>query len=233
MRRSYALSVLAVGLVVAGVVAWNTIRAKELNQRAADLYKQVAELDRSAKEQDDEAVRLQHAEGAARSKQWIPFTSYGFDPARYFDSAAVTDARARAVAIRTEANGLRTAAANLTTEAAHWQPRITLRPGIEAVFPSYKATRIGREGADAMSRGNHKDAIRLLSEAVRLSPKVPKYRYNLGLALAKAGLLEQSATELETVIQADPADIEARRLLGRIQNGIAGRQAALVADELR
>lgn len=86
-------------------------------------------------------------------------------------------------------------------------------------------------GRACLDRGDLGCAVSAFSEAVVDAPSVPRYRYNLALALAKVGALEQARTELEIALELDPRHMPARRLLDRVHRAIASRNAALVETD--
>jgi len=61
-----------------------------------------------------------------------------------------------------------------------------------------------------------KSAVAAYREAVRLSPKVAQYRFNLALGFFRIGNLPRAADELEAALASDSAFADARFLLGRI-----------------
>lgn len=98
----------------------------------------------------------------------------------------------------------------------------------------------GRNAADANARGkaalrsgDTRGAIRAFSEAVKEDPNTSKYRFNLGLALARARVYDQSAASLREAIRLDATNMDARRLLARVDDEIASDRASLVAQEIR
>jgi predicted Zn-dependent protease len=73
---------------------------------------------------------------------------------------------------------------------------------------------LSREGAAAMRENRPKDAARAYRELIRLEPRVPQWRLNLGLALHTAGDLEAAVSELKAYLQANPAPGPAYWVLG-------------------
>lgn len=85
-------------------------------------------------------------------------------------------------------------------------------------------------GRECLARGDLKCAVSAFSDAVVDAPSVPRYRYNLAVALAKMGALEQARSELEIAVALDPADIRSRSLLQRVHRAIAVQNARLLID---
>lgn len=78
-------------------------------------------------------------------------------------------------------------------------------------------------GRECLTRNDLGCAIEAFSAAVSEAPREPRYRYNLGLALAKMGALEQARHELEIAVELAPGDFRARGLLERVHRAIAIR----------
>lgn len=83
-----------------------------------------------------------------------------------------------------------------------------------------EARRLNNTGHAEVKAGNKRAAIEAFAKAVRLKPRVQKYRHDLGRALARAGLWEQSKTELEIALQLDPSNMDTRRLLAFVQRRV-------------
>lgn len=88
-----------------------------------------------------------------------------------------------------------------------------------AFGPSAEAR--NNEGKAALKRGDVRAATTAFAAAVKADPENSRFRFNLGLALAKAGAHQQAATELREAIRLDPANMDARRLLARIDAALA------------
>lgn len=67
----------------------------------------------------------------------------------------------------------------------------------------------------AQHRLEKPEAIENLRKALEGDDKDPTYHFNLGLALAARGAFEEAATEFRAVLDRDPSDQEATKLLGR------------------
>lgn len=96
-----------------------------------------------------------------------------------------------------------------------------------------RAERFNAEGRACLDSGNLRCALERFSAAVKVDPASGKYRYNLGLALARAGAYQQAIEELKVVVATDPTDIAARQTLDRVQAALDGQRAADMADNLR
>lgn len=95
------------------------------------------------------------------------------------------------------------------------------------------AARANEEGLAALNRSDYRTAVKAFGDAVQADPSSTRYRYNLGLALGRAGLYQQSVTELETVLRMDPGDVEARRTLGKVQARLDETRATDVANAIQ
>lgn len=94
------------------------------------------------------------------------------------------------------------------------------------------AERSNARGRECYERRDYRCAVREFGFAVREEPDVHKYRYNLGLALARAGAFEQSKTELQTLLRMDPGHSDARNLLIRVQANISWSEGNSIATQL-
>lgn len=68
-------------------------------------------------------------------------------------------------------------------------------------------------GSLLMEANRNDEAIRELIESVRLAPEAPEARFNLATALLRAGRNADVAEQCRAMLQRDPNDAEARRLL--------------------
>jgi tetratricopeptide (TPR) repeat protein len=75
--------------------------------------------------------------------------------------------------------------------------------------------------------------VTAFSGAAAAAPGISKYRYNLGLALARANAYEQARTEFETAIRLDPANLDARKALRIVTDTLSDDQAADIAAQLQ
>lgn len=78
------------------------------------------------------------------------------------------------------------------------------------------AEELNARGKAALNRGDVRAATSAFASAVKASPETSRYRFNLALALTKAGAHQQAATELREAIRLDAANMDARRLLARL-----------------
>ena len=86
-------------------------------------------------------------------------------------------------------------------------------------------------GVILMSSGREGEAAGEFGEAVRLSPKSPDYRVNLGLALAQmAGRLPDAIAEYQTALRFDPHFSSAHLNLGLALTSIPGRLQDAIAE---
>jgi putative PEP-CTERM system TPR-repeat lipoprotein len=67
------------------------------------------------------------------------------------------------------------------------------------------------------TRGNFAEALNELRRAVGLAPEHAPTRLLLATVLLSQGLLEQARAEVERVLQSDPADADARKLMAMVQ----------------
>jgi tetratricopeptide (TPR) repeat protein len=74
-------------------------------------------------------------------------------------------------------------------------------------------------GVVAARRGR-RSAVEYFQKAVQLDPNDPDYRFNLGLALYKAGDSAGASRQLKEAIARKPNDVESRELLNTISGGI-------------
>ncbi|HLI19158.1 MAG TPA: XrtA/PEP-CTERM system TPR-repeat protein PrsT [Rhodanobacteraceae bacterium] len=68
-------------------------------------------------------------------------------------------------------------------------------------------------GAAQLNAGRHADALKPLEQAVKLAPQVPLYRINLARAQVLNKDSKDARANLETVIKADPGEVQAVSLL--------------------
>lgn len=68
-------------------------------------------------------------------------------------------------------------------------------------------------GAAQLNAGRHVDALKPLAQAVKLAPQVPLYRINLARAQVLNKDSKDARANLETVIKADPGQVQAVSLL--------------------
>lgn len=86
------------------------------------------------------------------------------------------------------------------------------------------AERASKRGKACYERQDFGCAVAQFGIAVREEPDSLEYRYNLGLALARARAFKQSETELQEVLRKDPGNINARKALATVQATLAWEQ---------
>jgi tetratricopeptide (TPR) repeat protein len=94
------------------------------------------------------------------------------------------------------------------------------------------AARAHADGVTRFQRGDYRGAINYFSAAVAAAPTNPKYHYNLGSALARAGAIDQAATEWRETLRLDPTYREARTSLQWASDTLEAQRAERVAEEL-
>jgi Flp pilus assembly protein TadD len=89
-----------------------------------------------------------------------------------------------------------------------------------------------RAGYEALHDGRTQDAIVALREAVRLSPDDASARYNLGIALERAGWTDQAIAEYERAQKLDPGNATYRTGLAHTKRTLGYRAQSQGKHEL-
>lgn len=97
---------------------------------------------------------------------------------------------------------------------------------------SKRADEANRRAIACYERKDSACAVRETTLAVSLRPDVPKYRFNHGLALAQAGLVDHAVIEFREVLRLDPGNVSASRALTVAQTVIESRQAKALAFQM-
>jgi Flp pilus assembly protein TadD len=98
---------------------------------------------------------------------------------------------------------------------------------------SQRAKEANARGLACYANNDFRCAVAEFGAALRDQPDSRRYRYNLAISLSRIGNLSQAETELQTILQKDPADASARKLLTNVQASQRIEAANMVLGELR
>jgi len=101
---------------------------------------------------------------------------------------------------------------------------VACRPLLERSGPSAESLRLA--GVIAYRKGKQEVALKQLQESVRLDPKNPAARLDLGLALLQAGSVEASAASFEEALRLDPESQAAMLNLAKVYERLGRAEEA-------
>lgn len=86
---------------------------------------------------------------------------------------------------------------------------------------------VNNQGQAYLQMGDYGAAVQCFLRAASLRPADPRFRINAAIAMIKAGRLGDAAQEASSVLQADPANAQARAVLSEAQSALRRPPASL------
>lgn len=107
--------------------------------------------------------------------------------------------------------------------------RLATLPLLVLLLACTSADTANEQGKLAFARHEYAVATQHFAVAVKAAPDVPRYRYNLALALAKRGSFDSALLETREVLRLDPGNAKASKLLTEISRALEARRADAIA----